>query len=273
MTDTADRARGRTSSSIWSKAWTGRAALAPLAPRMLADLGVRFTGVTAKAMAVTNDKPLTKRCCAKPGLATPDWAVPPDWARAGRPAAGSSRRRWKMPRWGWTMAAWSAAARCPAARGRLRGALRRLLVRGTLCRGPGVQYRGAGRTGGCCRWRKCASSNGPRASPASSAMTPNGRRIPPAGAARCAPSASRSNEPELAAKLKSACERVWKLFALSGFARVDFRVAEDGTPLILEINTNPCISPDAGFAAAAEEAGMTLRRADRGDRRRPRRDT
>jgi D-alanine-D-alanine ligase len=37
---------------------------------------------------------------------------------------------------------------------------------------------------------------------------------------------------------------------------VDFRVAEDGVPLILEINTNPCISPDAGFAAAAEEAGM-----------------
>jgi D-alanine-D-alanine ligase len=64
------------------------------------------------------------------------------------------------------------------------------------------------------------------------------------------------DEPELAAKLKSACERVWTLFALSGFARVDFRVADDGVPLILEINTNPCISPDAGFAAAAQEAGM-----------------
>jgi D-alanine-D-alanine ligase len=64
------------------------------------------------------------------------------------------------------------------------------------------------------------------------------------------------SEPALAAKLKSACEQVWKLFALSGFARVDFRVDGDGTPLILEINTNPCISPDAGFAAAAQEAGM-----------------
>ena len=38
---------------------------------------------------------------------------------------------------------------------------------------------------------------------------------------------------------------------------MDFRVDHEGTPLILEINTNPCISPDAGFAAAAAEAGMS----------------
>ena len=32
--------------------------------------------------------------------------------------------------------------------------------------------------------------------------------------------------------------------------RVDFRVDERGRPWILEINANPCLSPDAGFAAA-----------------------
>jgi D-alanine-D-alanine ligase len=64
-------------------------------------------------------------------------------------------------------------------------------------------------------------------------------------------------EPELAARLKSACEAAWRLFGLTGFARVDFRVKEDGMPLILEINTNPCISPDAGFAAAAAQAGLS----------------
>jgi D-alanine-D-alanine ligase len=65
------------------------------------------------------------------------------------------------------------------------------------------------------------------------------------------------DEPELADRLRDACARVWSLFDLTGFVRVDFRVGRDGLPLILEINANPCISPDAGFAAAAEEAGMS----------------
>ncbi len=64
------------------------------------------------------------------------------------------------------------------------------------------------------------------------------------------------DEPALAAKLQTACRRTWALFGLTGFARIDFRVTGAGEPLILEINANPCISPDAGFAAAAAEAGM-----------------
>ncbi len=42
---------------------------------------------------------------------------------------------------------------------------------------------------------------------------------------------------------------------LAGYARVDFRVDADG-PWILEVNTNPCIAPDAGFAAALHQAGI-----------------
>ncbi|WP_321495958.1 ATP-grasp domain-containing protein [uncultured Desulfobacter sp.] len=49
----------------------------------------------------------------------------------------------------------------------------------------------------------------------------------------------------------------WDLFSLAGFARVDFRVDENQNPYILEVNANPCISPDAGFSAALDRAGIS----------------
>lgn len=49
----------------------------------------------------------------------------------------------------------------------------------------------------------------------------------------------------------------WRLFSLNGYARVDFRISKDGQPYILEINANPCLSPDAGFMRAALHSGLT----------------
>ena len=48
----------------------------------------------------------------------------------------------------------------------------------------------------------------------------------------------------------------WRLFGLRGYARVDFRVDREGRPWILEVNANPCLSADAGYMAAAAEAGL-----------------
>ena len=59
-------------------------------------------------------------------------------------------------------------------------------------------------------------------------------------------------------ELTLAC---WRLFALRGYARVDFRVDPQGQPWILEINTNPCLSPDAGFAAALARTGIPFEHA------------
>jgi D-alanine-D-alanine ligase len=59
-------------------------------------------------------------------------------------------------------------------------------------------------------------------------------------------------------ELVSIARDCWDLFALCGYARVDFRVDKAGKPWVLEVNTNPCLSPDAGFVAAAERAGLSF---------------
>ncbi len=52
--------------------------------------------------------------------------------------------------------------------------------------------------------------------------------------------------------------RCWKAFGLKGYARLDYRIDENGNPWLLEINANPCISPrESGFIAAAEQAGFS----------------
>ncbi len=63
------------------------------------------------------------------------------------------------------------------------------------------------------------------------------------------------NESELARRLKALTLAAWNAGDLSGYARIDFRVDEAGEPFILEFNTNPCLAPDAGYAAALNEAG------------------
>ena len=63
-------------------------------------------------------------------------------------------------------------------------------------------------------------------------------------------------EPELAARAERLALACWELFALDGYARVDFRVDASGMLFVLEINANPCLAPDAGFAAALAEAGI-----------------
>lgn len=72
---------------------------------------------------------------------------------------------------------------------------------------------------------------------------------------------STSADAELRATLARLALECWDLFALRGHARVDFRVDDAGRPYILEINANPCLSPDAGFAAALERAGIPFHEA------------
>jgi D-alanine-D-alanine ligase len=59
-------------------------------------------------------------------------------------------------------------------------------------------------------------------------------------------------------ELEALARRCWAAFDLHGYARVDFRVDNDGQPWILEVNANPCLSPDAGFAAALQQADLSF---------------
>jgi len=62
----------------------------------------------------------------------------------------------------------------------------------------------------------------------------------------------------LLSELKKTAVRCWQVFGLGGYVRVDFRVDTRGRVWILEINTNPCLSPDAGYPAALAQAGISL---------------
>jgi len=67
------------------------------------------------------------------------------------------------------------------------------------------------------------------------------------------------SERPLLQNLMDIARRCWHLFGLRGYARVDFRVDERNQPWVLEINANPCLSPDAGFVAAASQVGLSYR--------------
>jgi D-alanine-D-alanine ligase len=65
-------------------------------------------------------------------------------------------------------------------------------------------------------------------------------------------------EPDLNVTLEALACRCWRLFGMAGYARVDVRVDAADQPWVLEINANPCLSPDAGFMAAATRAGLGM---------------
>lgn len=67
-----------------------------------------------------------------------------------------------------------------------------------------------------------------------------------------------NSDSKLAERLKQICLDCWRIFKLRGYVRIDFRVDRAGQPWILEINANPCLSPDAGFFAAGRQAGYSF---------------
>ena len=59
-------------------------------------------------------------------------------------------------------------------------------------------------------------------------------------------------------RVKEAALCCFRLIGCRDYARIDFRLTKDGTAYVLEVNPNPDISDDAGFARSARAQGYTF---------------
>jgi len=238
----------------------GRGRLIHVVPALLESLDVPFTGCSASALGLTSNKVLAKRQLRAAGIATPasfeegvmsgegaasQWIVKSVWEHASLGLDDAS-----------IVSAEAAADAVAARRAELGGDwFAEAFV-------PGRELNVA----------LIATGTGPRVLPVAEIRFNDF----PAGKPRIVGYAAKWHigsfefrstprvfdvELALAHRVGEIALACWWLFGLDGYARVDFRVDERGEPWVLEVNANPCLSPDAGFVAALTEAGVEYRAA------------
>ncbi len=254
----------------------GRGRLIHLAPALFEALGLPFTGAPADAVFTTSNKLLSKRILRGAGIDTSDWWTADGDSNDFRPGRWIIKSVWEHASIGLTDAA--------IVRGDSPADLRAAL--GSRPDGGHADSGSAASPGG--EWFAERFVDGREFN--LSLLCTDDPRMPqllplaeidfsafPAGKPRIVNYAAKwesdtfeyqhtprrfafppADEP-LLARLAETARACWRIFSLRGHARVDFRVDADGRPWVLEVNTNPCLSPDAGFAAAAAEAGLSAR--------------
>jgi D-alanine-D-alanine ligase len=69
--------------------------------------------------------------------------------------------------------------------------------------------------------------------------------------------AARDLSEEKCGEIQHLCKRAYRALELSGYARIDLRMDEQGNIWVLEANPNPQIARGEDFAASAEKAGVS----------------
>ncbi len=258
---------------VESLAGTGR--LLHCFPGLVDALGLPYTGASAEALFMTSNKIVAKERLLAAGLPTPAWFGP--WGSAQAAGGRALPDRAAQGRW-IVKSVWEHASIGIDAGAILRDPSPQTLIRHLAQRAPLL--------GGACFAEAFVEG---REFNLSILDGPDGPEVLPpaeivfegygAGQERIVDYRAKWDdasyeyhhtprrfdfaeaEHALLARLIELALACWTLFGLRGYARVDFRVDDAGNPWILEINANPCISPDAGFAAALERAGISYTRA------------
>lgn len=69
--------------------------------------------------------------------------------------------------------------------------------------------------------------------------------------------AARNLPPGAEKEITDLCKRVYRSLSISGYARMDLRLADDGRVYLLEANPNPNLEYGEDFAESADRAGIT----------------
>jgi D-alanine-D-alanine ligase len=256
--------------------------LAHLSAVLLEDLELPYTGSSARTLHLTNNKPLAKQQLRAAGLPTPDWLAPPLVPEARLAPPYIIKAVWEHASIGLDDHAVVQSGDGSAVAGQIESRTRQL---GCPCFAerfvPGREFNLSLLAHGSPRAPREDRHHAER-------DADHVQILPPAEidfssfpkdkpqivgyAAKWGEGTfefdhtprrfdfPKSDEP-LLAKLTELARRCWSLFRLRGHVRVDFRVDAAGRPWILEVNTNPCLSPDAGFAAALARADIPFVRA------------
>ena len=238
--------------------------LAHLAAVLLDDLDLPYTGTHSTALHLTNNKPGAKARLRAAGLPTPDWATAAEAGRLAPPYI--IKAVWEHASIGLDDHAIIRAGDGSTVAAQVESRSRQL---GRQCFAEqfieGREF----------NLSLVASGDSPHVLPPAeidfSAFPKDKPRIVGYAAKWDEGAFEFSNTPRqfdfpagdhpLLDTLRTMSIDCWRLFELRGYARVDFRVDAQGRPWILEINANPCLSPDAGFAAALARADVPLERA------------